>query len=182
MSEQDPRLAYHRSQAIRDPHNAAYHEAAADLLEARAALETIWAMCDPGDVQTPEVLRMGLHFAREQAFKVLEGHSWTEPPAPSPLAEVEAMRGEVESQERAHAEEIARYQARIAEAHRAHASALDKLAWLGHVHSANSRCAACAAYDMRQAAKQSGAPGPLERTVFEPKDRTPAPSGEKETP
>lgn len=37
----DPRLAYHRSQAIRDPHNAAYHEARADLLEARAENERL---------------------------------------------------------------------------------------------------------------------------------------------
>jgi hypothetical protein len=70
-------------------------------------------------------------------------------------AEVEAMRGEIESQERAHAEEVARYQARLSEAHRAHADALDKLAWLGHVHSDNSRCAACAAYDGRIAKRSA---------------------------
>lgn len=71
------------------------------------------------------------------------------------VAEVEAMRAELESQERAHAEEIARYQARLSEAHRAHAGALDKLAWLGHVHSTNSRCAACAAYDERVAKRSA---------------------------
>jgi hypothetical protein len=64
--------------------------------EARAALETIFAMCDPGDVQTPQVLRMGLHFARETAFKACEGEPWTTPAAPSPLVVVERMREALE--------------------------------------------------------------------------------------
>lgn len=64
--------------------------------EARAALETIFAMCDPGDVQTPQVLRMGLHFARETAFKACEGEPWTTPAAPSPLVVVERLRAALE--------------------------------------------------------------------------------------
>ena len=71
------------------------------------------------------------------------------------MEEIRAMRAELESQERAHAEEVARYQTRLSEAHRAHADALDKLAWLGHVHSDNSRCAACAAYDGRIAKRSA---------------------------
>lgn len=44
--EPDPRLSYHRSQAIRDPHHASYHEARIDLIEARAELERQRALLD----------------------------------------------------------------------------------------------------------------------------------------
>lgn len=50
----DPRLAYHRSQAIRDPHNAAYHEEAADLIEACAKVERLRDLLDQALDVIPE--------------------------------------------------------------------------------------------------------------------------------
>ena len=43
-AERQEEEAEHRRAAIRDPHNAAYHEARADLAEARAEIERLRAL------------------------------------------------------------------------------------------------------------------------------------------
>lgn len=68
-------------------------------------------------------------------------------------AEIALMRGELDSQERAHAEERERWQAIIRHHQRAHAYDLGKLQWLGHGHHGGKPCASCATYEAKAGAE-----------------------------
>ena len=72
--------------------------------------------------------------------------------------EIALMREEIESQERAHAEERERWRALVQWHRRCGAYDLGKLQWLGHGHHGGRSCAACAAYEAKVGTEPPMAP------------------------